>query len=732
MDASQHTETMDDLSALAWVQEELRRSLEAAHKLLRRHLKEVEAASGSDVSAVDPAVLRNARAQLHQGVGALELVGLPTAASVLRAAEAAVQRCVGRSASLNIKAVEAIEHASFALLDYLQRMLGGKAVSPLALFPQYRAVQQLAGADRVHPADLWVMDWRWRELPADASSRARPFDADARGEVEQQMLTLMRGPSADAAQRMSTLFAELGAGARDAQTATLWGLAAAFFEAQAADLLAPDVYGKRVASRLLAQLRAVERGDVQPSDRLAQDLLFFCAQCRAPRDAAQAPRLWAVRSAYGLQHGAPVDYEAARLGRFDPAVIAQARKRVAGAKDAWSAVAGGELHRLSSLNEQFSLVGDSLQRLVPQGDTLAQALLDAGTRTVQSADAPPAPLAMEVATGLLYLEASLEDAEFDDPAQGARVQRLAARIAAVAQGSTPEPLESWMEELYRRVSDRQTMGSVVQELRGSLSEIEQQIDAYFRNPAERALLIPVPGQLQAMRGVLSVLGMDQASHAVLRMRDEVDVLANTEVDPARAAQTFDRLAGNLGALGFLIDMLSVQPQTAKSLFVFDAEQGTLSPVMGRQAKPSGFGALTLIVPTEAVEAAAPVPAAPALIEQAQSLAVAAASPEVPLETITLDLERLSQSALLSDQSVLAATVSTVQTALDKATDADSRHAVREELAQVMVDFVATASDASTLEPEIATLRATPVPPPPAAPVPPGATGLEEDDEMREV
>ncbi|HET6317097.1 MAG TPA: hypothetical protein VFG86_11610, partial [Chloroflexota bacterium] len=133
MDASQHTETMDDLSALAWVQEELRRSLEAAHKLLRRHLKEVEAASGSDVGAVDPAVLRNARAQLHQGVGALELVGLPTAASVLRATEAAVQRCIGRPALLDTKAVEAIEHASFALLDYLQRMLGGKPVSPLAL-----------------------------------------------------------------------------------------------------------------------------------------------------------------------------------------------------------------------------------------------------------------------------------------------------------------------------------------------------------------------------------------------------------------------------------------------------------------------------------------------------------------------------------------------------------------------------------------------------------------------
>ena len=97
------------------------------------------------------------------------------------------------------------------------------------------------------------------------------------------------------------------------------------------------------------------------------------------------------------------------------------------------------------------------------------------------------------------------------------------------------------------------------------------------------MLLPVPKQLSAMRGVLSVLGLEQASQAVLRMRDDVDALLSTEVDPAHAAQTgtFDRLAGNLGALGFLIDMFSVQPQLAKSLFAFDAESGTLNPLMGR-------------------------------------------------------------------------------------------------------------------------------------------------------
>jgi chemosensory pili system protein ChpA (sensor histidine kinase/response regulator) len=67
-----------------------------------------------------------------------------------------------------------------------------------------------------------------------------------------------------------------------------------------------------------------------------------------------------------------------------------------------------------------------------------------------------------------------------------------------------------------------------------------------------------------MRGVLSVLGMDAASQALLRMRDEIDGLASTEVDPdkVKSAGVFERVAGNLSALGFMIDMLSVQPQQA--------------------------------------------------------------------------------------------------------------------------------------------------------------------------
>ncbi|MGH8796385.1 MAG: Hpt domain-containing protein, partial [Caldimonas sp.] len=710
-------ESSDDLSAVAWVHEELRRSLDAAHKALRRFGREAEAVDGSDVDVVDPAVLRTARAQIHQGVGALELVGLPAAALVLRASETLVQRAATRPQTLTPAVIGDIERASFALLDYLSRMLAGKVVSPLSLFPQYRAVQDAAEAQRVHPADLWSVDWRWRELPDDPGATAHPADPEIHDALEGQLLALMRGAQPEAAaRRISDICADLGAGATDPEVATLWKLASAMFQAQGRGLLGFDLYTKRVASRLLAQFRILERGESDVSERLARDLLFFCAQS-APAGAADAPRVAAARQAYAIADEAPVDYSVSVLGRFDPAMIVHARKRVAAAKEAWSAVAGGEMHRLAGLNEQFSLVGDSLKRLFPFGEVFAAELQQAAAQTQAANAAPPAPLAMEVATSLLYTEAALEDADFDDPEHAARVQRLAERLAAVRQKHPPEPLEGWMEELYRRVSDRQTMGSVVQELRASLSEAEKSIDQFFRNPAEPNVLIAVPQQLAAMRGVLSVLGMDHASAALLRMRDEVDGLASTEVDPARVVQAgvFDRLAGNLSALGFLIDMLSVQPQMAKSLFAYDAETGVLSPVMGRapDIEHMSIGMPGLAPSVE-----------PRLLEQAQMLAFSSVRDDVPLQEVTRELERLSHEAQAADQPALAATVLKAQEAFGRAGDAAGIATARGELSEALVDFVATASEPDAIEPEPALA--------PRAMVTPALeiSDFQEDDEMR--
>jgi len=725
MPVTRDNEVTHDLSALAWVHDELRRSLEAAHKSLRRYLKEAESVGGSDVDTVDPSILRQARAQLHQGAGALELVGLPTAAQILRASETAVARLAARSRGITPAAVETIERGSFALLDYLARLLAGKSISPLAMFPQYRALQELAGAGRVHPADLWTKDWQWRTLPAMPMQPPRRPDAATQSELETETLALMRGRDAGAAQRMSDLFAGLAAGSGD-RLATLWHLAAAVYEAQAGGLLKSDVYGKRLASRLLAQLRAGEAAD--PSDRLAQDLLFFCAQSAPTGDQAAGSRLAAVRQAFEIGHTVAQDYESTRLGRFDPAVLSQARKRVAAAKEVWSAVAGGDHQRLMGLPEQFALVGESLQKLYPQGDTLAQSLQTAAAQTLQAGGTVTPELAMEVATGLLYVDASLEDVELDHPELAGRVRRLAQRIDDVRQGRPPGALEVWMEDLYRRVSDRQTMGSVVQELRASLSEIEKHIDQYFRNPAQREVLIPVPAQLSSMRGVLSVLGQDHASHAVVRMRDDVDALIAADADAAAGIQTdtFDRLADNLGALSFLIDMLSVQPQMAKSLFRFDPVGGNLHSVMDRAQRPSGFGALEVPPAMER-----------GLVEQAEAIARAARSGDGDVNALSRDLERLTRQAEAADQRGVAGVAGKVQRALQAAGSDAEKEQARAAIAKAMDNVVNPKLDAQPSQmaglaapSQLAPLKA--VPAQATSPTAPGTTGLEDDHEMRDI
>lgn len=746
MDSLQVSSMSDDLSALAWVHEELRKSLESAHKALQRALKESNATGFSDVDALDPAILRTARQQIHQGVGALELAGLPAGAMLLRASEALVQRFVARPQAINGEAVAAIESASFALLDLMRRRLAGKSVSVLALFPQYEALLNLTGTELPRPSDLWVQEWPAvmleTPLAPPEGALARQVDEQAVAGFESALLKLLRSGQPDDAWPLVTLCGELASGANERQApreAAIWVLACGFLEAIAERRLAWTVHVKRVLSALLSQMRTLARNPGIPSDRLAHELLFFCAQAAAKEPAAvhsDATRvLDRLRDAFRLGQHQPVDLAQPSLGRFDPAWVTQAARRVTAAKDSWSAVAAGELLRLGGLTEQFSLVGDSLRRLYPDGDVLAGALTEAVAATVQSGQAPGAALAMEVATGLLYLDASLDQSEFEQVEERQRVLRLAQRIRSVGAGEAPEPLEGWMEALYRHVSDRQTIGSVVQELRTTLGECEKRIDQFFRDPGSPAPLVDVPSQLQSMKGVLAVLGLDAAAHAVARMRLDIDVLLVPEGDHDAAAQAgvHDRLASNLGAVGFLVDMLAVQPALAKNLFVFSEETGVLSPIMGRApgTDPADVDPIELMAhPAEQVERVRTQ-------EVAETLAESAGRHEVPLQTLTDELQFLADSPVVQEQPALAANVATAQAALDRASESHDEQVhqqAREEVVAALNDFVQSMSEpvGLDLEPEVPVEPAVQVPLVPSSPAVPQSTGLEEDAEMRDI
>ena len=142
-------------------------------------------------------------------------------------------------------------------------MLAGKGVPTLALFPQYRALQELAGADRVHPADLWRDDWAWQELGA--GCQAAPMQADAGRALGHGNARCWRSCAAPTARRCSAL-SDLCAGLGAASQRHAWPACGSCrprsSRRRRTGLLQPDVYAKRVSSRLLAQLRlSIARAD---------------------------------------------------------------------------------------------------------------------------------------------------------------------------------------------------------------------------------------------------------------------------------------------------------------------------------------------------------------------------------------------------------------------------------------------------------------------------------------
>lgn len=679
---------VNDLGPLAWVLDELRKSLDGASKALKRFVRDAEIARGSDLAAIDSSQLRIARQQLHQSVGALEMVGLQPPATVLRAMEAAVQKFLARPELCNEAAAAKVERASFALTEYLEGVLGGKPISPVALFPQYRDVQELAGSDRIHPADLWPLEWRWTDIETPAAAAPLAHDAATRAKLDQYVLKVIKSGDPAAAKELASISLSLAAGQEARQPRNFWKICAAYFEGLSAKLIPADVYTKRAASRILLQFTTLARGDLGVSDRLALDLLFFCAQ-GVPVSAADAPTLASVRKAYALARFKPVNYEETQFGRFDPALLAQARKRITTAKETWSTLSGGDANKLKNVADQFSLLTDSLIKLHPGSAALALALTRTIESIVKTGQAPAPELAMEVATSVLYLEAAFEDLDPNDPDLAKRTNRLAERLEIVRSGGQQEPTEAWMEDVYRRVSDRQNMGSVVGELRTSLGELEKSLDQFFRNPQDKTVLRDVPGQLSQMRGVLSVLGLDQASHAVLKMRDAVEQIMVTEVDEekARAAGTFDKLGNNLGALGFLIDMLNYQPALAKKLFVYDDALGELKPLMGRS-----------------VEQAAEETAPPADALAQEVSAVVAGADASRGEDLSIRLDSLAAHAVLADQPGLARSAREASAAVSAHDDAAT--------AKALTQLAQTAAPAPA-----------PAPTPAAAP----SDDFEEDD-----
>ena len=248
-------------------------------------------------AAAAPPPLRLA-AELLELAAALDDLGQHSLCIVARATAAALRRLTDASTSPGIDAAAAIDRSVSAVL--LAAETGMPPQAAVSLFPVYRAVQQVAGVDGVHPADLW---WPQSGLTDEAidpgSSAGAPIDGALLADLESALLHLMRAPAAAGHVRMQRICAAIAQGSAAAQ-ALPWLLAQAVHEALEEGLMPFDAPVRRVGPRLLALGRG--RGLSASDERtLRRDLMYHCAQAAGAVAGPLPPTLSRLCRALGLE-----------------------------------------------------------------------------------------------------------------------------------------------------------------------------------------------------------------------------------------------------------------------------------------------------------------------------------------------------------------------------------------------------------------------------------------------
>jgi chemosensory pili system protein ChpA (sensor histidine kinase/response regulator) len=136
-----------------------------------------------------------------------------------------------------------------------------------------------------------------------------------------------------------------------------------------------------------------------------------------------------------------------------------------------------------------------------------------------------------------------------------------------------------MSELARRAQDRLTMGTVVAETQATLREIEQRLDRFFRNPAERADLPATGAMFDQVCGVLSLLGYDDPVAALRNVQHSIGRFADPAVAPE--PEEFGRIAQNLGAIGFFVESVGQDADRPRGMFHYDPSTGVFSADIGQ-------------------------------------------------------------------------------------------------------------------------------------------------------
>ncbi len=551
-----------DTGPLSWVMGEVREAL-------TRSKTTIQEAVAQDADAQSTA-LRHAKTSLHQAHGALQIVDVDGVGIITETIEDLLDRLEAGRLTLTHDVALAITNAYQAIIEYLEELLSGAQHQPVRLFPYYKSLLEVRGAERIHPADLFFPNLSIRpQLPL-AEPATKPIEYGIlRQRFERALLPFLKSTDQAAelanASVMGDTIGEIERLQSNQQSRGFWWVMRGFAEAVSTGKIKNELYVKQLFARINLQIRRLSEGSSSIGERLLRDALFFIAQAEDP-----SPRVLQICNTYQLNGLVPADYEKKRYGQIDVEALVAAKERLSQAKNMWNRIAGGDAGAAQSFEQEMDGLTEAGSRL--NSPSLSKLLRElSGIARHAAHSNPGASLGLEVATSLLFVENALSHTSRLSDNFSERADAMTARLLSIVAGEIPGTAAQWLDDMSREAQQRQTMLVLAAEMQSSLGQVEKMLDEYFSNPAKRTALVPIDSVLHQIEGALAILDQDDAMRAVRHTRAEVRRFS--EADAVPDPQEFQHVAQNVGALSFFIETLQLHSEGVKKRFSFDEKLG---------------------------------------------------------------------------------------------------------------------------------------------------------------
>ncbi|OJW47846.1 MAG: hybrid sensor histidine kinase/response regulator [Thiobacillus sp. 65-1059] len=530
-----------DTGPLNWVRGDIDAALQAA-------LGRIQAYS---VDADLTNALRLARDDAHQVTGALHMVGLEGAAALAKALESCLADINENRLMADDEVLRALRNAIEGLQRWVKDLADGRGSGELALFPLYKRLRELQGAERVFEGELFFPDMRARVQgkPANDGLPPEALAAEAkaaRNLFQRGLLAFLRNIEAEQGlQRMREALAAVERIAPSQASQTFWWACVGFIDSLIARGVEADFHVKQLLARIDLQMRRLMEGSPQVAERLLRDALFFVAKSQALDGRAAE-----VRSTFGLDRYLP------GRGMLDPEALAHMRPvldalqaGLKAARDSWHAYVEGDAGQLEQFQGQLARMQPQAQMLENSGmtpllDELAAAALTAAGRDGEARE----QVNLEVASTLLFMQNAVDQEDLLHADFAVRAEGQQARLNALIEGR--EMPASVTASASQREAERDMLVHMAQEVGQNLKQMEEALDAFFRDAGEREALAGLPVLAQQAQGALTMLELPDAANLLAAAMATVQPFAG-EGHPDEATQ--QRLADAFSSLGLYIE-----------------------------------------------------------------------------------------------------------------------------------------------------------------------------------